>query len=1084
MSKDNKTELAKDPFRDFAFSRRGLFAALAVVAGLGAVPARSALANELVFRGDHITPGRGAFGKSFTSGDYIHCITHPDRTTNTNNYGLGYACGWVSWVAADKFTYQGWNSSYLQALRYSLCLLVQCDYSNELYDHIKAHPYMACGDINRQNPRRLWKNINMDDNHGVLFLNNAQLSTFSGDMLNLSAGERQSVNNSDWIDVGYDDYAYTKPEFFLRRAANPAVNTFRAEVDINNVMRDNKDGQAPYEKDLRSVTGNIDIDTEPIYIDNDVTLYGGIFSLAPLVMPDARVDLVQGVYDASGNPITNYDNERALIFWEDYDGINQLFMFKPYLEDGVGTFTFALANLAGPKLVHTLNNRWHADVNQAWKSGNMEAGTAVIYDIRQSSGRENSWWVCHEPAETTETNHKCYFITSDADGQRLDTAGATGNRGAVRVCSYAKPGEWGSQKNAQWKLIEGRCGGYVRNSKKTARIGDEVECVGFMPDSNETPTLKPSVWLHNVTNRKELPPQPMYRWYVTREVVDVPDDGDAVIMAHCSVSTWGKQTEAPAHRHIGYPHGGQSIYGLALHVEGSHFGGSICYAARPWDSSTWVTGADGQEICGSPIAEVKIWLTGELAENYDLCYRSIPLGGRWTNTVYSCGHADNDGSAAPACGSHGSAQMCGLNVHLIRKPRGSRLVKEFSFDDTIEVTEKIASGDDAVWLWSAAMMGITTVPADEKRFWTDRMLGTVVVGEGIDQHHNPPTRLQSVVHFMVVDTLGDTQEVHTVYITLNSTYTASEHAKDYSDAHSAIEQVMRDEGQDLSLLDKCLDGWYEGDADCSDPSIFKGGKFVSKKVNGDLYLWTKVIVCKFRFYKDGLAKENLIFQSPRMLVGTHYTFPQEVIDRQLEPTCNLNDHFGTDPSTGFTGWHLNKTLSDQAITEHVATEGIVILYGRNRCTLRTEYAPGSVALDPSWDMRVLPEESAEAHPGFIPTFTEPKHRGYDAKGKEFELAAIGDSGNGHTAYYWDELAHITIPATAYRNIGGGQWRTYKCEAWLDADEANAAAEASETGVSGRSRARAASAVKMTADTVRYIRWTEVVSDGVVGVRRK
>ena len=1085
MSKDNKTALAKDPFRDFAFSRRGLFAALAVVAGLGAVPARSALANELVFRGDHITPGRGAFGKSFTSGDYIHCITHPDRTTNANNYGLGYACGWVSWVAADMFTYQGWNSSYLQALRYSLCLLVQCDYSNELYDHIKAHPYMACGDINRQNPRRLWKNINMDDNHGILYLNNAQLSTFRGDMLNLSAGERQSVNNSDWIDVGYDDYAYTKPEFFLRRAATPAVNTFRAEVDINNVMRDNKDGQAPYEKDLRSVTGNIDIDTEPIYIDNDVTLYGGIFSLAPLVMPDARVDLVQGVYDASGNPITNYDNERALIFWEDYDGINQLFMFKPYLEDGVGTFTFALANLAGPKLVHTLNNRWHADVNQAWKSGNMEAGTAVIYDIRQSSGRENSWWVCHEPAETSETNHKCYFITSDADGQRLDTAGATGNRGAVRVCSYAKPGEWGSQKNAQWKLIEGRCGGYVRNSKKTAKIGDSVTCIGFMPDSDETPTLTPSTWLHNVTNRKALPPQPMYRWYVTREVVDVPDDSDAVIMAHCSVSTWGKQTEAPAHRHIGYPHGGQSVYGLALHVVGSQFAGSICYAARACGSSTWETGRDGAEVCASPIAEVKIWLTGELAENYDLCYRSIPLGGRWTNTVYSCGHADNDGSAAPACGSHGSAQMCGLNVHLVRKPRGSRLVKEFSFDDTIEVTEKIASGDDAVWLWSAAMMGITTVNADETRVWTDRMLGTVVVGEGIDQHHNPPTRLQSVVHFMVVDTLGDTQEVHTVYITLNSTYTASEHAKDYSDAHSAIEQVMRDEGQDLSLLDKCLDGWYEGDADCSDPSIFKGGKFVSKKVNGDLYLWTRVRMGQAWFLKDGCSKENVIYRSPRYLAGTNYRFPDSLIDKELEPTCNLNDRFGTDPSTGFTGWHSDKALSDEAIDSYIVGDKIACFYGRNRCTLRTEYAPGSVALDPSWDMRLLPEDGAEAHPGFIPTFDEPKHKGYDAKGREFELTAIGDSGQGHTAYYWDELARITVPATAYRNLGGGQWRTYKCEAWLDADEV-AAAETSDSGVSGRSRsrARAANAVKMTADTVRYIRWTEVVADGVVGVRRK
>lgn len=1086
MSKDNKTELAKDPFRDYAFSRRGFFAALAVVAGLGAVPARLALANELEFRGDHITPGRGAFGQSFTSGDYIHCITHPDCTTNAKNYGLGYACGWVSWVAADKHTNQGWNSISLQALRYSLCLLVQCDYSNELYDHIKAHPYMACGDINRQGPRRLWMNINMDDNHGILFLNNAQLSTFHGDMLNLSAGARQSVNNSDWIDVGYDDYAYTKPEFFLRRAAAPAVNTFRAEVDINNVMRDNRDGQAPYEKDLRSVTGNIDIDTEAIRINNDVTLYGGIFSLAPLVMPDARVDLAQGVYDASGNPITNYDNERALIFWEDYDGINQLFMFKPYLEDGVGTFTFALANLAGPKLVHTLNNRWHADVNQAWKSGNMEAGTAVIYDIRQSSGRENSWWVCHEPAETSETNHKCYFITSDADGQRLDTAGATGNRGAVRVCSYAKPGEWGSQKNAQWKLVEGRCGGYVKNSKKTARIGDEVECVGFMPDSNEIPTLTPSGWAHNVVNRKDLPPQPMYRWYVTRDVVDFPDDDDAVIMAHCFVSTWGKQTEAPAHRHIGFPHGGHSVYNLALHVEGSQFGGSICYAARPWDSSTWVTGTDGQEICGSPIAEVKIWLTGELAENYDLCYRSIPIDGKWRKTVYSCGHADNDGSAAPTSGGTGSAKMCGLNVHLIRKPRGSRLVKEFSFDDTIEVTEKIASGDDAVWLWSAAMMGITTVNADETRVWTDRMLGTVVVGEGIDQHHNPPTRLQSVVHFMVADTLGDTQEVYTVYITLNSTYTASEHAKDYSDAHSAIEQVMRDEGQDLSLLDKCLDGWYEGDADCSDPSIFKGGKFVSKKVNGDLYLWTKVIMGQAWFLKDGCAKENVIYRSPRFLKGTVYKFPDSLIDKELEPTCNLNDKFGIDPSTGFTGWHLDKSLKDSAVDSYVVAGSATSFYGRNRCTLRTEYAPGSVALDSSWDIRVLPEEGAETHPGFIPTFTEPNHRGYDAKGKEFELAAIGNSGEGHTAYYWDELARITVPATAYRNLGGGQWRTYKCEAWLDADEANAAAEVSETSVSGRSRsrARAANAVKMTVDTVRYIRWTEVVSDGVVGVRRK
>ena len=361
--------------------------------------------------------------------------------------------------------------------------------------------------------------------------------------------------------------------------------------------------------------------------------------------------------------------------------------------------------------------------------------------------------------------------------------------------------------------MEAWCGGYVKNSEKFAKIGDKIKCIALCPIQTIS-HLTPSSWLHNVTNRKEMPPQPIYRWYVTRDLVDVPDDDDAVIMAHCWVSTWGNgpQTEAPAHRHIGYPHGGHSIFNLSLHLEGSQFSGSICYAARAYDSSTWVTGRDGQEICGSPIAEVKIWLTGEIAENYDLCYRSIPLNGKWTDTVYSCGHTDNDGTAAPACGSTGSAKMCGLNVHLIRKPRGGRVVKEFSFDDDIEVTEKLAQGDDAVWLWSAAMMGITTVIADEQRVWTDRLLGTVVVGTGMPRGEdeplpNPPTRLQSVIHFMLVDTLGDTQEVHTVYIKLDSMYRVSEHETDFSDARAALEQVMRDEGQDMSLLDR---SWTAG----------------------------------------------------------------------------------------------------------------------------------------------------------------------------------------------------------------------------------------------------------------------------------
>ncbi len=1079
----NKTSQSQKGLLNFSFSRRGLFALFATVAGMGLSGLTPQTAEALAGIGlDHPNVAR-YFGNATDNG----VLTHPDRTQGSNDRLFGYANQWTLW---NIYNYGN------DRLGYAFAMAVECDYSNELYDHIVFRPYFYFTSYCASDKwHGYWLgSTDGDDNKGSVYIDSdTPIGSFQGNFTNNGSDghpELSHLNDGGWLWRGWD--AGTKYETFIRREGSTRSRNVWAKCEVFNVWHDGvRPSQDVFSTQYAPVKDDMNLHTEKINIGNDVTLYGGIFKIAPLVMPEARLDLMQGSYLNGVTPYAAWNDGREICFWDDYDGINQLWLLKPYLNDGVNTFTFALANLAAPMLVHTLNNNAHINVGSSWKNGGMEKGTAVIYDVRKSSGRENSWWIDHEPASSNQTDHTCYFITSDADGQRLDTAGATGNRGRAHVCHWAKPGEWGANVNAQWKLIEGRCHGYVKNSEKFAKIGDKIKCIGFMPDSSDTPTLHPSAWAHSSNNRKELPPQPIYRWYVTREMLDIPDDDDAVIMAGCWVSTWNKQTEAPAHRHIGYPHGGHSIYNLALHVEGSQFGGSICYAARAYDSSTWVTGRDGQEICGSPIAEVKIWLTGEIAENYDLCYRSIPLNGKWTDTVYSCGHADNDGTAAPACGSTGSAKMCGLNVHLVRKPRGARVVKEFSLDDDIEVTEKLAQGDDAVWLWSAAMMGITTVPADEQRVWTDRMLGTVVVGTGLphtadETPQNPPTRLQSVVHFMLVDTLGDTQEVHTVYIKLNSMYRASERQGDFADARAAIEQVMRDEGQDMSLLDRCLDGWYEGDDKCSDPSIFQGGKYVGRKVNGDLYLWTKVMVCKFRFYKDGLAKENLIFQSPRMLVGTHYIFPQEVIDKQLESTCNLNDRFGTDPSTGFTGWHLDKTLSDQAITEHVATEGIVILYGRNRCTLRTEYAPGSVELDPGWDMRLLPEEGAGAHPGFIPVFDEPKHKGYDAKGREFELAAINDSGEGHTAYYWDELARITVPATAYRNIGGGQWRTYKCEAWLDADEANAAAETSESGVSSRSRsrARAASAVKMTADTVRYIRWTEVVSDGVVGVRRK
>ena len=80
-------------------------------------------------------------------------------------------------------------------------------------------------------------------------------------------------------------------------------------------------------------------------------------------------------------------------------------------------------------------------------------------------------------------------------------------------------------------------------------------------------------------NESDLPVRPIFRLYMSDVADDLPED-DAAIFAQCGVATWGWQQESLAHRHIGYPHGGHSIYGLALRLEGSAFPGSIRYAAQ------------------------------------------------------------------------------------------------------------------------------------------------------------------------------------------------------------------------------------------------------------------------------------------------------------------------------------------------------------------------------------------------------------------------------------------------------------------------------------------------------------------------
>ena len=1214
-TKKNTTE-NKDGLLEFSFSRRGLFALIATVAGLGLTdisrPRSAEGLSEISL--DHPNNPH-YFGNACDNG----ILTHPDKTQGSNDRLFGYANKWTLW---NIF------STYNDRLGFAFAMAVECDYSNELYDHIVFRPYYYFTSYCKSNPYHgYWLGASDgDDNRGTVFIDGQSVGSFQGNFINNGSdghGDWSHLNSYGWLWRGWD--AGTRYEHFIRREAALRSRNVYAQCDIFNVWHNNiRPSQDTFTSQQAPRKDDMSLHTEKIYLENDQSLMGGIFKLHPWAHPKKHLDLGQGKTNSAGQTVTAFENGRTVCIWDNYESFNSLWLMKPFNDDGVGAFTFALASLAGPGLTHCLNNEGH-DTPKTDGNHNVLSSVANIWEIGSGSAITKSWWVGHEPSVSNETDHKCWFLTSDGDGQRLDLNGGDATNGRqLGVSGWAKPGEWAGQTNAQWDFEEARTHGSISLNKTLYIPGDEAKCFGWKVNGDDKKTLLPNSYAAGVANESELPPYPMYRWYGTDEPVEIEADDDARIIASCAVSTWGQQKEAYAHRHIGYPHGGNSIYNLALRIEGSKFSGSICYAAENI-MGEWSTGVDGSAVCTDSayaIGRVKLWLTGDIAENYDLEYRGFIGGIGWTDPVYSTGRVDDDGSDSPTVGNgaeswytiwgdgdfvldvvqgvanaevngtnvqaytsnrtlaqrfviherpDGYVEICnfksycidaasssidanvqlyqsngtdaqlwkmesvtddegnelgvtfknkrsngyltatdaaagsnvkcaaaadgwtrqlwtltsvepanndkaptigklyGLNVHLVRKPKGAKVLKEFGTSHKLDITADFGCS----YLYCAAMIGLRTVARKEKYVWTDRLLGTVI---------SEPARLTARVHFMLVDTLGDIDELYTVDLKPGTEFTITDFADDFDAADEALRELMNGEGQDMSLLDSCMDRWYEGDKGCTDPSIFGNGKFTSKKLQKDLYLWVKVIMGQAWFFKDGCSKENLIFKSPRFLKGTIYTFPTSLAEKELESTCNLNDRFGTDPSTGFTGWHLDKELSDEAVTSYTVANTATAFYGRNRCTLRCEYAPGSVVLSPDWDMRVAPEASAEAHPGFIPTFTEPTHKGYDAKGKEFALAPIADSGEGHTAYYFDELARVTVPATAYRNIGGGQWRTYQCKAWLDDGEATAASVAGASR--SRSRARAANAFKMTKDTVKYIRWTEVVSDGVVGVRRK
>ena len=919
-------------------SRRGFFAALAIAAGLGFMSRTEAyaLAAQNFGRGQWI-------GNKWVNGYISGAITHPHPQRGVNDYYFGKSTNNGAWNATA-------NGS--QKLIAEFACVVECDWSDELYDHIVFRPFYYCASLS-PNGHPLWfGSQDGDDNRSYVFLNGNLVGTFQGNLVNGGWG-------TGWLANGF--YEGPGCETFVRRQAKPHDERVLARMDIWNVWVNG----VPANKNPNDIKGqrfapnnDMSINVDKIYIENDLTLMGGIFKVIPVTAPNLRLDLIQGGYE-NGIPVAQYENGRGTCLWQDYDGVNQNWLFWPNKSDGLGCFTFCIANMVGPGLDRGLDNRGHT-------SPTMDRGRAEIWRNPESTNLTNSWWVHHEPSVTNETDHKCWFITSDADGQRLDTWGVTkDSTDCVAVASNACPGFWAKQVNAQWMIEEVSCHGEVGLSSDEAKPGDSLKILGWHNKfKDETRYIRPASWVLGTKNENALPVYPIFRLYMSDRAEEITED-NAVIMASCRVATWGgQQTEAYSHRHIGWPHGGHSIFSLEMRLQDSKYKGSIHYAAQRFTGGEWDEGADGAKVCSNGdydteiISRVKVWLTGDIADEYDLVVRTKLLGGTcaWSDPVYVHNSKDEPLTleTAPACGPEpdGSSdtKISGMNVHLIRKPTGARVVREFSADESLTITDDFGSG----YLYVAAMLGLRLPSKNTDRIWTDRYRGTVV---------SKPCRIESL----------------------------------------------------------CVE-----------------------------------------YYADGIDEAHLVYRDSNVHSGDAYAPVDAALEAAGKKPCNLDGHFGEDAASGFTGWFKDTALVNPAVSLEIPEKGALRLYGRNRCTLRIEYAEGSVEPDAGTVFRKKPSDRAEVVDGALGlvdfTGRNEKHR-LD----KIDLPAIGDDGVAHAAFYRGESVTLAGSADVFTKREDGTWRRLVFQGYMP-DKAGGGLPLST--------------IKMERDTTVYAMWAYAESDGV------
>ncbi len=183
------------------------------------------------------------------------------------------------------------------------------------------------------------------------------------------------------------------------------------------------------------------------------------------------------------------------------------------------------------------------------------------------------------------------------------------------------------------------------------------------------------------------------------------------------------------------------------------------------------------------------------------------------------------------------------------------------------------------------------------------------------------------------------------------------------------------------------------------------------------------------YYADGIDDAHLVYRDSNVHSGDAYAPVDAALEAAGKKPCNLDAHFGEDAASGFTGWFKDTILINPAASLEIPEKGALKLYGRNRCTLRVDYADGSLKPEEGVVYVSKPKDGASPVEGALelPDFSDVAES-HSLDG--IELPAIGDNGAGHMAAYYGERISFAAPTSVYRKMGDGTWRHIVCDAYL------------------------------------------------------